>query len=201
MGLAVSSKLDISTFAEYLAWVKSGDADRRRLGNTASDAFINAFNLMFSRELGVTLNGVPYRGTSAMTNDLAEGRLPAAASGIVSLLEHHRGRRLKLLMTTGASRLAVARDIPTARELGVGALEVTEWFGFFAGAGTPEPLITEWNRQIRAVLDDNADLVGALAQLGMEVQTSTPQETRERVASHLREWKARMIEVGLPPTH
>jgi tripartite-type tricarboxylate transporter receptor subunit TctC len=199
MGLAVSSKLGISTFAEYLAWVKAGDADRRRLGNTASDAFIDAFNLMFSRELGVTLRSVPYRGTGPMTNDLAEGRLPAAASGIVSLLEHHRGRRLKLLMTTGPSRLSVAPDIPTARELGVGALEVTEWFGFFAGAGTPEPLIAEWNRQIRAVMA-SPDLISGLAQLGMEVQTSTPQEARERLASHLREWKARMIAVGMNPT-
>ena len=29
-----------------------------------------------------------------MVNDLAEGRMPAAVSGIVSLLQHHRGGRI-----------------------------------------------------------------------------------------------------------
>ena len=54
-------------------------------------------------------------------------------------------------MTTGPKRLAVAKDIPTIRELGFPGLEVTEWFGFFATPGTPEPLVAEWNRHIAAV--------------------------------------------------
>jgi len=200
MGLGVSPKIGVGTFAEYLAWLKSGEAERQRFGNTASDAFINAFNRMFSKELGVAMHDVPYRGIVPMVNDLADGKLPAAVSGIVSLLEHHRGRRLKLLMTTGPQRLAVAKDIPTARELGFAALEVTEWFGFFASTATPQPLIEEWNRHIRAVLDD-ATLVGSLAQMGMEAGSSTPQEARDRLATHLKEWRARMLAVGLAPSN
>ena len=38
MGLAVSPRIGVGTFAEYLAWLKSGDAERQRFGNTASDA-------------------------------------------------------------------------------------------------------------------------------------------------------------------
>src|SRR5262249_26407756 len=128
MGFAVSPKLDIATFADYLAWLKDGDPQHRKLGNTASDAFIQTFNLMTSKAMGVSLETVPYRGTAALVADLRDGRLPAAASGIVSLLEHHRGNRLRLLMTTGKKRLAVAPKIPTARELGYPDLEVVEWF-------------------------------------------------------------------------
>ena len=198
MGLAVSPKIGAETFAEYLAWLKSGEAERQRFGNTASDAFIEAFNRMFSKELGVTMRGVTYRGIVPMVNDLADGKIPAAVSGIVSLLEHHRCRRIKLLMTTGAKRLAVAEDIPTARELGFGALEVTEWFGFFANNATPLPLIEEWNRHIHAVLED-PNLISSLAQMGMEAGSSTPEEARDRVAAHLREWRKRMTAVGLQP--
>lgn len=198
MGLAVSPKLGLSTFEEYLAWVKSGDPERQKLGCTASDAFIQAFNLMFSKELGVTVRGVPYRGAAAMASDLADGRLPAAASGIVSLLQHHRGGRLRVLITTGSQRLAVAKDIPTARELGYGGLELVEWFAYFARAGTAAALIEEWNRQLRLVLDDRG-LRDELAQLGMDVETSTPQELAARVAAHLKAWKARMEAVGMKP--
>ena len=135
-----------------------------------------------------------------MVNDLADGRIPAAVSGIVSLLEHHRGRRLKLLMTTGAKRLTVAGDIPTARELGFAGLEVTEWFGFFVNTATPPPLIDEWNRHIGAVLAD-PNLVGSLAQIGMDAGSSTPQEARDRLAVHLKEWRARMRAVGITPSN
>jgi tripartite-type tricarboxylate transporter receptor subunit TctC len=200
MGLAVSPKIEVSTFAEYLQWLKAGDPARQKFGNTASDAFINAFNRLFGKELGVTLQGVSYRGTAPMVNDLAEGRVPAVVSGIVSLLEHHRGRRIRLPMTTGARRLTVAPDIPTARELGFAGLEVTEWFGFFVNTATAPPLIEEWNRHIRAVLADPS-LVGSLAEIGMEAGSSTPQEARARVAAHLEEWRARMLAVGIDPSN
>jgi tripartite-type tricarboxylate transporter receptor subunit TctC len=200
MGLAVSPKIGVATFAEYLTWLKAGDAERQKFGNTASDQFIDAFNRLFSQDLGVKMQTVPYRGAGPMVNDLADGRLPASVSGIVSLLEYHRGRRLKLLMTTGSQRLSVANDIPTARELGFADLEVDEWFGFFANSATPEPLVAEWNRHIAAVLSD-ASLVGSLAQLGMTAGSSTPQEARDRLARHLKEWRARMIAVGIAPAN
>jgi tripartite-type tricarboxylate transporter receptor subunit TctC len=198
MGLAVSPKLGVSTFEEYLNYLKSDGADRRKLGNTASDAFIQIFNLMFSRELGITMKGVPFRGAAALVGDLADGRIPAAVSGMVSLLQHHRGGRVKLLMTTSSKRLAVANGIPTARELGYPGLEVVEWFAYFAKAGTAAPVLDEWNRQIRAVLDD-ANLIGELTQLGLEIETSTPQDVAARVVNHQKAWKARMESVGIQP--
>jgi tripartite-type tricarboxylate transporter receptor subunit TctC len=200
MGLAVSPSIGVGTFAEYLAWLKGGDADRQRFGNTASDAFINAFNRMFSKELGVTMTGVPYRGSGPMVNDVADGRIPAAVSGVVSLLEHHRGGRIKLLMITGPKRLKVASDIPTASELGFGKLEVLEWFGFFAAAGTPKTMIDEWNRHILAVLELR-EIIDGMAQVGMDCGGSTPQEARDRVTRHLKEWRARMAAVGIAPSN
>jgi tripartite-type tricarboxylate transporter receptor subunit TctC len=200
MGLAVSPKLGVSTFGEYLEYLKSDEPERHKLGNTASDAFIEIFNLMFSREVGVTMKAVPFRGAAALVGDLADGRVPAAVSGIVSLLQHHRGGRVKLLMTTSSNRLAVAKGIPTARELGYPGLEVVEWFAYFAKAGTAAPVIDEWNRLVRTVLDDG-NLKGELEQLGLDVQSSTPQEVAARVASHQKEWKARMESVGMRPIY
>lgn len=199
IGLAVSPKLGISTMAEYLKWLKTSDApDRNKLGNTASEAFIEIFNLMFEKALGVTMKASTYRGALPMVNDLADGKLPAAVSGIVSLLQHHRGGRLKLLMTTGRDRLAVAPEIPTARELGYAGLQVDEWFAYFARTGTAAPIIDAWNDQIRFVLDDRG-LQSELAQIGMQVQTSTPQQVTQRIIEHQQAWKERMKSVGIEP--
>lgn len=200
MALAVSPQLGVKTFAEYLEWAKGDDPKRRKLGSTASDPFIQAFSLMVGKAMGIRFEPASYRGASPMVNDLKDGRLSAAVSGLVSLLEHHRGGRLKILMTTAPKRLTVAPDIPTARELGHPDLEDLEWFAFFVSSRTPEPIVNEWNRQIRAVLADKG-LQAELSQFGMMVETSTPQEAAARVAGHLKVWKDHMLSVGMAPTN
>jgi tripartite-type tricarboxylate transporter receptor subunit TctC len=198
IGIAVSPKLGIRTFDEYLRWLRVDDPKRLKLGSTASDVFIQAFSLMVGKTLGITFEPSPYRGTVPLTNDLKDGRLPAAASGVVSLLEQHRGGGLRLLMVTSPQRLPMAPDVPTARELGYPGLEDVEWFAFFASAKTPAPLIAEWNRQIRIVLTDK-ELIAKVAQIGMTVETSTPEEASARMAGHLDVWKRHLQEVGMPP--
>jgi tripartite-type tricarboxylate transporter receptor subunit TctC len=198
VALAVSPKLGVSTFDDYRHWLKSSDPKRHRIGSLIPDAFVEAFNRIISNELGVQVQNVGSPGPGALANDLLDGRLPAAMAGIVSLLEHHRGGRLRILLTTGPRRLAVAPDIPTAHELGMPGLEIVEWYGFFARAGTPRPLIDEWNRHIVAVLNQPA-IAGELAQMGLGIMPSTPQQLAERLDRHLAQWKTRLISVGITP--
>jgi tripartite-type tricarboxylate transporter receptor subunit TctC len=200
MALAVSPKLGIRTFEEYLAWAKGDDAQRRRLGSTASDGFIQAFSLMVGKEVGIKFEPAPYRGSAPMVYDLQDGRLDAAVSGLVSLLEQHRGGRVRLLMTTAPKRLETLPNVPTARELGYPGLEDLEWFGFFSSAKTPAPLIEEWNRQITAVLTDPAQ-IAELAQFGMSAETTSPRDTAARIVDHLTRWKAVMQSVGMRPVN
>src|SRR5260370_1335136 len=198
--LAVSPATGVSTFADYLQWLKAGDADRRRIGNTSSSAFVEVFGRLIGREINASLQTVAYRGALPMVNDLQSGRLPAGVTALTSLLEHHRGGRLRLLLTSGHQRLAIARDVPTAAELGYPDLEMTEWFGFFASSAVPAPLVAEWNRHLRDVLDDR-EARAELVSLGLDVETSTPAEFTARVAEYLRTWKRRLELVGMGPTN
>jgi len=196
IGLGVSPKLDLRSFDEYIAWLKAGDAKRRRLGNTSSEAFIRVLNLLLDRSIGVSLDLADYRGAAPMVNDIAEGRIPAGAAAMTSMLVAHRGHRLRLLMTTGTKRLKVAPDVPTARELGYAKLEMEEWFAFFTAPGTPEPIVNEWNRQLGSAIQAVADEV---AEIGLTAATSTPAEVTALVAGHQKTWEARMKEVGMTP--
>jgi tripartite-type tricarboxylate transporter receptor subunit TctC len=201
MAVAVSPKLGISTFDEYLKWLKdSKDPRHLKLGSTASDGFLEVFGRLIGKAVGVTIETTTYRGAAPMAHDLQEGRLSSAVSGAVSLVPDHRGGRLRLLMTTGPKRLVAAPNVPTARELGFAELEDTEWFAFFISAKTPGPLIAEWNKQVRAVLSDRR-LIDELTQLGLDAETSTPEEAVARLASHLALWKDRIKVVGMEPAN
>jgi tripartite-type tricarboxylate transporter receptor subunit TctC len=196
MGLAVSPRIGVATLGEYLQWAKQGDADHRRLGTTASDGFIDVLDSVLGKAMDIDFQPIPYVGATPLANDLEDGRLPAAVSAITSLLQHHRGHRLKLLLTSGTHRLRAAGDIPTARELGYPQLETREWVGFFAPAETPIPIVEAWSREIGFTLANN-EIKQELFQLGFDVVSSSPEELRTAVTSHLAEWKRRLEAAGI----
>jgi len=200
VGLAVSPTLGIRTFDEYVKWLKSDDPKRRKLGSTASDGFIQIFGGVVGKEIGVEFDTQSFRSANPMVNDLKDGKLPAAASGLVTLMEHHRSGRLRLLMTTAPKRLASLPDVPTASEVGYPGLEDLEWFAFFMSAKTPPALVDEWNRQIVATMADQG-LGVELGEFGMTRETSTPEEARDRVAGHLAMWRERMLKAGMKPVN
>ena len=198
IAFAVSRKLGVSTFAEYLQWVKEGDASRRKIAVSSNVAFIQVLNVLLGKAIGEALEVVSYRGPIAAVSDVEQGRIPASCNTVTSLLPAHRGGRVRILMTTGAKRLQVASDIPTASELGYPKLDMREWFGFFAPPATPPAVINEWNRRLSLAIGDAA--VGdVLRPLGLELETSTPAELAARVASHQMEWETRMKTAGMQP--
>jgi tripartite-type tricarboxylate transporter receptor subunit TctC len=178
--------------------VKEGDASRRKIAVSSNVAFIQVLNVLLGKAIGESLEVVSYRGPIAAVSDVEQGRIPASCNTVTSLLPAHRGGRVRILMTTGAKRLQVANDIPTASELGYPKLDMREWFGFFAPPATPAPIITEWNRRLSLAIGDAA--VGdVLRPLGLELETSTPAELGARLASHQMEWELRMKTAGMDP--
>jgi tripartite-type tricarboxylate transporter receptor subunit TctC len=99
-------------------------------------------------------------------------------------------------MATGTRRSAVAPTIPVATELGYPTLDMEEWFAFFAAPGTPEPLLAQLNQRLRGVINDR-EMVENLKPLGLEVQTSSPEELTALVEAHRQAWKARMTATGV----
>jgi tripartite-type tricarboxylate transporter receptor subunit TctC len=198
IAFAVSRKLGVSTFDEYLKWLKEGDSSRRKIAVSSNVAFIKVLNVLLGKAIGETLEVVSYRGPIAAVADVEQGRIPASCNTVTSLLPAHRGGRVRILMTTGAKRLQVANDIPTASELGYPQLDMREWFAFFAPPATSPAIIAEWNRRLSLAIGDAA--VGdALRPLGLELETSTPSELAARVASHQMEWERRMKNAGMDP--
>jgi tripartite-type tricarboxylate transporter receptor subunit TctC len=195
---AVSPKIDVTNLAEYVAWLKAGDATRARFGTTTPDSFTQYFGTMVGREIGVPLESVPYNGARPLVTDLELGRIPAGTGGFTSFLVPQRGGRLKILMTSAAKRSAVAPNVPTALELGLPKLQQTNWYAFFAPPGMSAALVAAWTTELRAVVESR-EVREQLQQLGLTVETSTPAEMAARLASDFTEWKAVLDSLGMKP--
>lgn len=197
---AVSPRIDVTTFAEYVTWLKAGDATHARFGTTSPDSFTQYFGTMVGREIGVPLEAVPYNGARPLVADLEKNRIPVGTGGITSFLVPQRGGRLKILMTSAAERGPIAPKVPTVVELGYPKLVQTNWYAFFAPPGMPASLVAAWTAELRAVLQSR-EVSEQLQQLGLTVETSTPAEMAARLATDFKEWKATLDLLGVKPVN
>jgi tripartite-type tricarboxylate transporter receptor subunit TctC len=199
MVLAVSPQIEVDTLPQFIEWLKGGDKARRRLGLSANDGFLDFNALLFGAALGTPLQGVPYRGGPPLLNDVRDNKLPAAVATLPSTIEYHRGGKVKIIVTSSDKRVPVAPKLQAAFEYGLPTLTATEWYGFFASPGTPEPIIDLWNMHIRAVLAE-PELAAKLTNVGLVIQPSEPHELVQRVAESMKQVRDRMLALGLQPS-
>jgi tripartite-type tricarboxylate transporter receptor subunit TctC len=95
---------------------------------------------------------------------------------------------IRVLATTAPQRLANFPDVPTMAEAGVPGVEVVDWSGIWAPAGTPPGIIATLNTAARQVLA-SPDIKAKAAQLNLGVGGSSPAGVKEKMAAELKLWK------------
>jgi len=184
--VAVGPESGTKSWAEYVAWVKANPA-KASYATSAAGSLPHFIGVLLSREIGVDMVHIGYKGSAAYVNDLVGGQVPAAIDAIADLTELHRAGRIRVLASSGATRSAALPDVPTWSELGLKNVVASGWFGFFAPANTPKATIDLLNRGINKALQ-SPDVVERLTKLGMDPATSTPEEFARIVASDYAKW-------------
>ena len=184
--LAAGPGSGAKTWAEFVAWAKANPA-KASYATSAAGSLPHFIGVLLSRDIGVDMVHVAYKGSAAYVNDLLGGQVPSAIDTVADLSEHHRGGRIRILATTGAARAPATPDVPTFSELGLKNVVATGWFGFFAPANTPKAVIDTLNRGINKALT-SPDVVERLTKLGMDPTTSTPEEFAKIVATDFAKW-------------
>ncbi|MBS0539653.1 MAG: hypothetical protein JSR47_12895 [Proteobacteria bacterium] len=189
--LAVAPETGVASFADYAKWLKEGGRERRRLGLTATDTYLKLYARILGRELGVEFEVTPFKGASPLAAALKAGKIPAGIGSVPPLLEHNRTGAVKFLMTSGAKRVSVLRTVPTVVELGRQALELPEWYGFFAASATPPAIAAEWSRQLQPILRE-PETVAKLAVFGLDATPTTQAEALRLYTERLQFWKVKL---------
>jgi len=174
------------TWNEFVVWAKANPT-KASYATSAAGSLPHFVGVLLSRDMGVDMVHVAYKGSAAYINDLIGGQVPAAIDTVADLSELHRAGRIRILATTGATRAPAMPDVPTFTELGLKNVVASGWFGFFAPAGTPKAVIDTLNRGINKALT-SPDVVERLTKLGMDPATSTPEEFARIVASDYAKW-------------
>lgn len=90
-------------------------------------------------------------------------------------------------------------DVPTIAEAGVPlppGLEMREWYGMLAPAGTPPAIVNKLNAEMVKIFK-RPDVQTRLTEMGAEFAGSSPQELGAQLASDVKTWAKVVQEAGV----
>jgi tripartite-type tricarboxylate transporter receptor subunit TctC len=124
---------------------------------------------------GIDVLHVPYKGPPEVLIDVMTGRIHYFLSPLVPALPFLRDGRLLALAVTTARRSPVLPDVPTMAEAALPGYEYQAWFGVFAPARTPRPVVEKISREVARVVE-LPDIKKQFQAQGEEGRSSTPDE-------------------------
>ena len=124
----------------------------------------------FAQSAGVKLIHVPFKGSGEALQDVAAGRVAFYMAPINASIGLIRENRIAVLGVANAKRISMLPNVPTIAEQGLPGFEMEVWFGVWAPAATPQPVLQKLAADIRAAMAA-PDVREQYAKLGIEPGT------------------------------
>ena len=145
---AVNASLGVKSFADLAALAKAKPNSLNYMAPSLSKV---AFMQEFNKKNGVDIVRVPFKGGGDAVNSMLTGTTQIAIFGIGNLVSFIKAGKILGLAIDGDTRSPLAPDIPTFKEIGYKEHISATFFGIFAPAGTPKPIIDRLNKMIASV--------------------------------------------------
>jgi tripartite-type tricarboxylate transporter receptor subunit TctC len=144
--------------------------------------------VLFESMAGVKLVPVHYRGAAPALTDVIAGHVNLMSVSVSLALPPFRTGQIKIFGVGSGKRMPLAPDVPTVAENGLSGYEATTWFGLFATAGTPQPIVTKINAEVAEILADPQFREKFLAPQMFEPMASSPEEFADYIKAQRRKW-------------
>ncbi|MCM5570191.1 tripartite tricarboxylate transporter substrate binding protein [Burkholderiaceae bacterium FT117] len=187
--LVVGGSAPVKTAGELIDLLKKNPG-KYNFGSSGIGTYPHLAAEMFKWRAGnLFVVHIPYRGTGLVIPDLVTGQITFLMDSIVSAQTHIKDGRVRPLAVSGAVRSKSLPDVPTFKEIGVTGMEISNWFGMFAPAGTPAEIVQRINREVNAIVRQ-PDVVERFEKVGAEPAGGTAEQFGALYRAESENWKA-----------
>lgn len=184
--VAVHPDKPFKTFQEVIAAAKA-KPDTVNYGSIGNGSLGHLTMVLISERAGVKTVHVPYRGGGPLMNDALAGHVDVAIGSAALVTPQVNGGRLRGLAQTGATRIPGLPNVPTMIESGFAGFESYAWWGVFAPAGTPKPVIERFGGALAETLREPT-IAKNIETLQITMRLGSPDALREFVSSQMKLW-------------
>jgi len=149
--VVVREGLPVKTMAELIAFAKK-EPGKVTYASSGNGSLQHVTGAMIEQQAGVQLTHVPYKGTGPALQDLLGAQVDLTFGTPPPYMQFIQSGKLRALAVTGKTRLPSLPNVPTAAEAGLPKLDATSWFGVFAPAKTPRPIVDRLTAEIAKIL-------------------------------------------------
>ena len=181
--LVVNPNFPTKNLDDLVAYAKAnpGKVEYASAGNGTLNHLLGE---MLKKKKGVNLLHVPYKGAAAAATDVVAGQLPMTFGSFPGVMPFVASGKLRVLGVASDKPTSLAPEIPPLGK----DLAVTSWYGLFAPAGTPQPIVDKLYQSIKVVLA-KPEMAERFKTLGAERVESTPQSFKAMLPGELAHWK------------
>jgi tripartite-type tricarboxylate transporter receptor subunit TctC len=193
-GLALANAVPADDFESFVRYAKANP-------NEVSYATVGAGSAqeILARQLekltGIVMNRIPFRGGPQVVQELIAGRVHFYVSPTLAIVPQYQAKQIKILAVSAPERVKNLTEVPTLAEKGVNFVRYG-WLGICAGAGTPQPILDQLQRQIAAIVA-TPDYRNLIEKAGSLAVSSTPQELRQVITQTLDDVAGSIREFGM----
>lgn len=195
--LAVHPALQAKTTQELLSLAR-GKPGELTFGSSGAGTTTHLMLELFKSMGKVNILHVPYKGGAPAINALIGGEVQIIMLPVTVVMPQARGGRARALAVTSAQRLPQIPELPTVAESGIPGFDPIGWYGFFAPAGTPKPVITRLNADINHILQQ-PDVKERFIANGMFPTGGPPEALRDHLRSEITRWSKVIKDAGIKP--
>ena len=169
-----------------ITYASSGDGSPQHLAG-----------LLFEARTQTRLLHVPYKGGALAINDTLAGTVDVMFAVMPEAVPHVQAGKLHALGVLSPTRSPVFPQVPTMAESGISELNLSAWMALLAPAKTPRPIIDQLQRAVQNAFD--AEQKAKLAESGIEVAISSPEEVQRLIKREIKEHADLIKAAGMKP--
>jgi tripartite-type tricarboxylate transporter receptor subunit TctC len=151
LSVVVNSDLKVKSLTELIALAKT----KQGLSYATFSFPLTVFMEKLKKKEGIDVVKVPYRGGGDVVNAVLGGTTPIALLALSNMVPQIQSGRITLLAVNSNSRSPLFPDAPTLKEA-YGDDAPPTWFGLFAPAGVPRPIVEKIARDADRIMAEPA---------------------------------------------
>ncbi len=196
--IVVNSSVKANTLGEFIALARS-QPKKIFYGSPGTGHQFHLVTEMFSKQAGIEMTHVPYKGSGPAVVALLAGDIQFLVQSPEAVREHLRAGRLRALATLESSRLDAFPDVPTLAQSGLKNLDLALWHGVLAPAKTPPEVVAVLERELVALVK-SPEFSRKLKELDFEPMPEGSKEFEKRMAAEFDVWAGIVKSIGMETT-
>jgi tripartite-type tricarboxylate transporter receptor subunit TctC len=180
------SKIPVKNYAEFLKFVKERPG-KLNYSSAGSGTAHHLIGELFKGATGTHITHIPYRGAGPAMADLLAGQVDMMFDGLGTAAPQIKNGKLTAIAVTSEKRSFALPDVPSLTELGLKGFNAGTWYGIWAPAGTPRPVINRLQQEVAKALATK-ELQDVWKTLGAEPGGQSPEEFTKFVNAEVTKW-------------